>query len=226
MCAGSSVDSGNIRFAMLVGTGLAFCNFLLTSNFDIIDLVLPPLSEHGRRQLLEQSELPGGELPSGAVQRALDQDRTLQSLCDGTLGIPGAIKVLGAAVTAHFNNGHELGRYALILKHLHAQGPCQSFLAMLSACSWAAFVQLYPSALAGASVRQDHLSLCMARARQAQTRSAAASAAAQACLQRSGIRNENSTCLVSIYTAFSVTKQRLCCVQALHPPVADTVGSC
>ena len=92
------------------------------SKFDIIDLVLPPLSEHGRRQLLEQSELPGG-----AVLRALDQDRTLQSLCDGTLGIPGAIKVLGAAMTAHFNNGHELGRYALILKHLHVQGPCQVF---------------------------------------------------------------------------------------------------
>ncbi len=124
MCAGSSVASGNIRFAMLVGTGLAFCRF---RKFDIVDLVLPPLSEHGRRQLLKQSELPGGKLPSGAVQRALDQDHTLQSLCDGTLGIPGAIKVLGAAVTAHFNNGHELGRYALIPKHLHAHGHCQAF---------------------------------------------------------------------------------------------------
>ena len=71
---------------------------------------------------------------------------------------------------------------------------------------------------------QDHLSLCMARARQAQTRSAAASA--QACLQRSGIRNEKSTCRVSVFTAFYVTKQRLCCVQALHSPVADTVGFC
>ena len=125
MCAGSSVDSGNIRFAMLVGTGLAFCNSMLTSKFDIIDLVLPPLSEHGSRQLLQQIELPGGQLPIGAVQRALDPDSTLQSLCDGTLGIPGAIQMLGEAATAHFNNGHELGRYALLQKHLHAQRPCQ-----------------------------------------------------------------------------------------------------
>ncbi len=125
VCTGSSVHSGDIRFAMLVGTGLAFCNDSLTAKFDIIDLVLPPLSEPGRQQLLEQSELPGGELPSGAIQRALDQDPTLQYLCDGTLGIPGVFKMLGAAATAHFNNGHELGRYALILKHLHAQGPCR-----------------------------------------------------------------------------------------------------
>ena len=39
------VHSGDIRCAMLVGTGLAFCNYTLIAKFDIIDLVLPPLSE-------------------------------------------------------------------------------------------------------------------------------------------------------------------------------------
>ncbi|KAK9817416.1 hypothetical protein WJX74_007232 [Apatococcus lobatus] len=112
-CVGSSLHSGDIWFAMLVGTGLAFCNYTLTAKFDIIDLVLPPLSEPGRRQLLEQYELPGGELPSGAVERALDQDCALQSLCDGTLGIPGAITVLAEAATNHYNNGHMLGMEAI-----------------------------------------------------------------------------------------------------------------
>ena len=122
VCTGACVQSGDIRFAMLVGTGHAFCNLSITAKLNIIHLVLPPLSEPGRRQLLEQHVLPGGRLPSGPVQRALDQDLALQSLCDGTLGIPGAIMVLAEAVTNHYNNGHELGMYALILQHLHAPG--------------------------------------------------------------------------------------------------------
>ena len=106
--AGASQPKGDLRSAMLVGTGLSFCNFELTRRFNVLDLKLPSLTEDGRRELLAH-QLRELSLPDSEIKRCLE-DRSLQSLSADTMGIPGAVMQLMHAIKGHYGKGHEIGR--------------------------------------------------------------------------------------------------------------------
>ncbi|KAK9850623.1 hypothetical protein WJX84_009441 [Apatococcus fuscideae] len=113
-CQGESLSEGDIRCAILVGTGFSFCDFTLTRKFNFINLKLPNLTECGRQELLVH-QLCQFSLPESDVQGALE-DRSLQSLCADTMGIPRAVIQLMQVVVDHYGKGHEIGREQDLLK--------------------------------------------------------------------------------------------------------------
>ncbi len=107
--AGASQPEGDLRCALLIGTGLSFCNLQLTRRLNLLDLNLPNLTEDGRRQLLAH-QLHNLHLSEAEIARCL-KERSLQSLSADTMGMPGAVMHLMQAIQDHYSKGHEIGRY-------------------------------------------------------------------------------------------------------------------
>lgn len=108
--AGASLSKGDLRCAILVGSGFSFCAWDLARNLNLLDLRLPTLTEYGCHELLAH-QLRQLSLSDSNVQSCLE-DPSLQSLSADTMGIPGPVVQLMQAIQGHYRKGHEIGRCA------------------------------------------------------------------------------------------------------------------